>query len=50
MKHAQITSHLYRPERPIYYERRKRLANPATDILYVAVLAVILVVAHYMHS
>ena len=49
MKHRQIISHPHRPERSIYYERRKRLTNPVTDVICVAVLAVILVVAHYMH-
>ncbi len=50
MKHQQITSHPYQLERPIYYERRKRLANPVVDVICVVVLTVILVVAHYMHN
>jgi hypothetical protein len=50
MKHRQRTPKLYRPERPIYYEPRQRLANPLPDVISVSVLAVILVVAHYIHS
>ena len=50
MKHAHITSHSYQFERPLYYERSKRLANPVTDVLCVAVLAVILMLAGYLHN
>ncbi len=50
MKHPQITSPQYRPAHPIYYVRRRRLANPMPDVISVAVLAVILVIAHYLHS
>ncbi len=50
MKHYQIISHPYRPERPVYRVRRKRLANPTVDVVCVAVLAMILLLAGYMHS
>jgi len=50
MKHYQVISHPYRHERPIYQVRRKHLANPVADVICVAVLAVILVVAHYIHN
>jgi hypothetical protein len=50
MKHSQIISRPFRPERPIYYVRRKRLTNPLPEVISVAVLAAILVVAHYLHS
>jgi hypothetical protein len=49
MKHYQIIYRPYRPERSIYYEPPKHLTNPVTDVLCVAVLAVILVVAWYVH-
>jgi len=49
VKHYQIISLPYRPERPIYQVRHKHLANPVADVICVAVLAVILVVAGYMH-
>ncbi len=39
-----------RPERSTYYERRKHLTNPMTDVILVAVLAVILGVAHFIQS
>jgi hypothetical protein len=50
MKHPQITSRSYRPERSIYYVRRKRLTNPSVDVISVTVLAAILIVAHYLHG
>ncbi len=49
MKHSQNASHPSRPERPIYYVHHQRLANPLPEVISVAVLAMILVVAHYMH-
>ena len=49
MKHHQITSPQYRPAHPIYYVRSKHLANTMPDVISVAVLAVILVIAHYLH-
>jgi hypothetical protein len=50
MKHHQIISHPNRPARSIYYEPRKRLTNPMVDVISVAVLAVILVVAHFIQN
>ncbi len=39
-----------RPERSLYYERRKHLTNPITDVICVAVLAAILGVAHFVQN
>ena len=39
-----------RPERSTYYERRKHLTNPMTDVIFVAVLAAILGIAHFIQS
>jgi len=50
MKHHQHTAHPHRAERTIYYVPRKHLTNPIADVTIVAVLTVILVVAHFMHS
>jgi len=49
MKHHQIISHPYRPARPVYYVKHERLANPTADVICVTVLAVILLLAGYMH-
>ncbi len=48
MKHYQIISHPYRPERPVHWTRRKRLANPTADVICVTVLFAILLLAGYM--
>jgi hypothetical protein len=40
----------YRHERSIYGARSKHLTNPVTDFICVAVLTVIVVVAHYIHN
>lgn len=49
MKHYQIISHPYRPERPRYQIKRKRLAAPIIDIICIAALALVLWLTGYLH-
>ena len=46
-KHYQIISHPYRPEHPKYQLKRKSLANPVIDVVYVVALGVVLWITGY---
>src|SRR5437870_11089082 len=45
----QINKGEINKKHPLYWERRKRLADPAADVICVVVLTVALLLAGYMH-